>query len=763
MAIKNPIFSIPATYKREEQKPGGKSAPPYLGDMGKFEQHKRQIVDSLDTIINYSQKIKPKVSNPDQLNFFEIQFHDKAISKSAQPTELLDRNNIQILSQIDDKSFVVSVKDDSLAQFRDSTSRFSLNDNKKESALLSAITEVRSITKEERFPQEEFPDDTSYPAYIFLYDSFSEAGSKKINEEIKKQSKSETEFFVTESGAKTIFGNFRKSFLDEISDPHPQNPIQRIEKSLYFVVQQAAPVLYDLKKIKVVDPEIDAKVGVVDSGITNHFLYKNLLIGVEDFVKDPNQTDLAHGTFVGSRVIFGETIEDQIFNSGTLFAQSKILDIRVMRVTTMPDGTKQCGVDDKDLVDAIKAVVKKHGSDVKVYNLSLNNGDYNCTHSCKRHFISRELDSIAYKYKVIFVVSAGNNSDCMSQAYPDCFSLRENVITPPADLINGLVVGSVADNESSRSIALNNEPSPFTRVGLLGTKKPDLVHFGGNLTKYGRPDGLGVKGLSPDQNGLTEDIGTSYSAPIVSQITAKIYEYLARSRQWDEAPIDLAKALTLHSGLYELPANSKINPDLLANLVGFGIPDYGRALDCAESVATFIYTDKLGVEVENGSQATKPMRANKHKVKFTIPQELVGKNKKLRVKGTLVYTPLTSTLGVIDYSLADIEINLHYKNSKGTFQSGQLTSQNSDYRDKWSPVKSFERTFTAYKDGFWEVWLTLNARGKANHKDYEQPYALVISIEDVTPTAGERINLYEIIKNRHKEYVQVMPAVRVQS
>lgn len=762
MEIKNPIFFIPSTNKKEEQKPGRKGVPLYLGDKSKFEQHKRQIVESVDTIINFSQKTESKLTNPDQLNFFEIEFHKKAIAKSAQPIELLDKNYIQVLSQVGEKTFIVSAKNNSLTQFRDSASRFSLQQNQKESALLSAITNIHQIEKTEKFTKEEFPNDEKYQAYIFLYDSLSVADSEKINNEIKEKSKTETEFFVTESGAKAIYGEFNRSFLDEISTPHPQNPIQKIEKSLYFMVQQAPTVSYDLSKVTVVEPEIEAKVGIVDSGIVDHFLYKNLIIDVEDFIKDSNFTDLSHGTLVGSRTFFGGNIEDQIFNTQTLFAQARILDIRVMKAFTQPNGQKTCGVNDKDLIQAIKTVVKKYGTDVKVYNLSLNNSDVNCTHSGKRHYISRELDAIAYKYKVIFVVSAGNNNDCMNQTYPDCFSLRENVITPPADLINGLVVGSLADNESSKSVALNNEPSPFTRVGLLGTRKPDLVHFGGNINIYGRSDGLGVKGLSVSQDGLVEDIGTSFSAPIVSQITAKIYEYLVQSKQWDESPIDLTKALTLHSGLYELPSNSKISPDILPNLVGYGIPDFNRALDCIDSVATFIYTDKLGVKVENNEES-KSIRANKHKIKFIIPPEIAGKNKKLKIKGTLVFTPLTNALGALDYSLADIEINLHYNNSNGTLQGGNLGKKCIDYRNKWCPVKSFEKTFTYYKDGFWEVWLTLNARGKANKKDYEQSYALVVSIEDVTANAEERVNIYEIIKNRYKEYVQVIPAIKVRS
>jgi hypothetical protein len=229
---------------------------------------------------------------------------------------------------------------------------------------------------------------------------------------------------------------------------------------------------------------------------------------------------------------------------------------------------------------------------------------------------------------------------------------------------------------------------------------------------------------------------------------------------WSTPISDLARALTLHSGFYELPLNSKIDPDSLKDIVGFGIPDYGRALDCVESQATFIYTDVLGVEVENGDET---IRASRHKIKFSVPQELVGRKKKVKVKATLVYTPMTNSMDSVDYSLVDIEFNLHYKNSKGTFVGGQLTSKGDDFRNKWNPVKSFEKSYTAYQGGSWEVWLTLNARGKADNKSYEQPYALVISIEDATADLSKRINLYQIIKNRHKEYVQVLPSARVRT
>lgn len=113
---------------------------------------------------------------------------------------------------------------------------------------------------------------------------------------------------------------------------------------------------------------------------------------------------------------------------------------------------------------------------------------------------------------------------------------------------------------------------------------------------------------------------------------------------------------------------------------------------------------------------------------------------------------MVSGSGDMDYSLADIDINLHYFNSKGTENSGQLSKGKKDNRIKWNSVKSFERIFSAYSGGEWEIWLTLTTRGQVENLGYTQDYALVITIEDVTPDISQRINLRQIIKNNHKNY-----------
>jgi hypothetical protein len=176
---------------------------------------------------------------------------------------------------------------------------------------------------------------------------------------------------------------------------------------------------------------------------------------------------------VGSRVVFGYKILDDLTKNNKLTAESKIVDLHVMRKET-PEGI--CTVNPKELVDAIKNVLDQDGDKYKIYNLSLN---FDCPSDAEgaKDFLTRELDALAYQYKVLFVVSAGNQRNFLTSSYPECLDDPYSKIATPADGINVLSVGSLADTESSKSLAKNNDPSPFTRTGFHNTKKPDVVHY----------------------------------------------------------------------------------------------------------------------------------------------------------------------------------------------------------------------------------------------------------------------------------------------
>lgn len=740
MQIKNSLFEIPATNNRQEKKSGGGNPPTFRGDKTKFERHKRERVRDVDSIINFIQTKKTHPLIPGDRLFYEIEFHEDALAKSAQPRQLLEQNHIDVYSQIGEKVFLASSTSQNLKSFRDSISRFDLESNKNGSAYLSAITKIGTITKDDKlsFILEK---GKGVRAFLFLADGVSEEDGKVAAKNITETISHPVEYFTSQSGSKVLYGSFAANFLDQISDPDPRNPIVRIEKSVDFFTPQELPIEYEYDTVTVERPILDAKIGIIDTGISNHPLLKNLIIGVKDFIKNPSEENLAHGTFVAGRAIFGNDIENQIRETNQLIPALKVLDIKVMRHGR--------GTSEKEILDALLETINDPKySDIKIFNLSLNNNNDTTIRTGAKSFFTRELDTIAYKYKLCLIVTAGNQTMFLSNAYPDCLFCHDSIITTPADIINGLSVGSIADNESSRALSLNNEPSPFTRIGPANHKKPDVAHFGGNTDKYGNYAGVGVRSLSTESKKIYENIGTSFAAPLVSNIAAQIHAYL---KSTGRNSMDLVKALLLHSANYNLPLNSKINSEDLNRIVGFGIPDCSRALDCDQSSATFILTGAIEAKKENNKDA----KEYKHKIKFVIPDELVGANKKVKIRGTLVYTPLISESGQIDYALADIDVNLHYKNSKGTDKSAGLPSEKGDNRIKWNNTKSFEKTFSHYKNGDWEVWLTLTTRGKAETIDYSQEYALVISVEDVTHDSTKRINLHQIIREKYPVYAMI--------
>lgn len=761
MQFQKPLFIIPEGNRQAEQKTGGGGRPKFHGEINDFELHKRRRVEDVQKIINSLSK-PIYVADAEIGNlFFEIELSEKALSKSAQPKKLLEASKIDLYGQRGDTSFLASCSRENFESFRDSISKISLTDNRypdkdytDDSAYLSAITGIRTLSKEEILVDKQYiKEGEAFTGYIYFYDGLSQQEAQSYFErKIKdKSTDSGASFFISSSGAKIAYGSFDNEFLDQISEPDARNPIQRIEKSLEFTVSRRIEMPYNVENIEVAELELEAKVVVFDSGIQPHSFFDSLILGHENYVNTDSNDELGHGTFVGTRTIFGNDIHDQLLD-GTLRPKCKLLDVKIFG----NEGT----TNDKDIVEAVKKILsEKKYSDIRVMNLSLNSSDHRIIHDGEKHFLTRELDALSYIHQVLFIVSAGNHHVSGKKPYPECLlEDNESVITPPADIINGISVGSIADLSSTNALAKYNEPSPFSRVGLIGAlKKPDLVHFGGNVDKYGGCAGIGAKGFSNEEVKILESCGTSFSAPLVSQIAAQIYGYLL-SCGITQSTMDLVKALLIHSARYSLPQDSKISESDLHRLVGFGLPDYNLALDSARSSCTFMYVDELiNFKEGNGADA---LKSNKHKIKFTIPKEFEEiKNKSVKVRGTLVYTPQVSISSEIEYSLAEIKMTLHHLNSKNP---ELVSSGTTNYQVDWNPIKQFEKDFSSFQGGEWEIWLSLNTRGIIEDKEYKQPYALVVSIED-TSKVDQRLDLHELIRTKYPQYNMLTIKQRVRT
>ena len=177
-------------------------------------------------------------------------------------------------------------------------------------------------------------------------------------------------------------------------------------------------------------------------------------------------------------------------------------------------------------------------------------------------------------------------------AYLDEGSCR---VANPGQSLQALTVGSVAygafDDAGWRSFASEaGHPSAFSRCGfgIWGVIKPEVVEYGGdNLRTQANPPNVGTpshaKPCYPELVRSTmfppgpaverDEVGTSYAAPKVTRIAAKLQEVLP-----DESCL-LYRALIVQSARWPRWAWNAPTAEQLAVLrrIGYGIPDIGRA------------------------------------------------------------------------------------------------------------------------------------------------------------------------------------------
>ncbi|WP_231424674.1 S8 family peptidase [Pedobacter sp. Leaf250] len=475
------------------------------------------------------------------------------------------------------------------------------------------------------------------------------------------------------------------------------------------IITNAMPPLYTLPSaIKVSKPTSNSSICIIDSSINRHTnVFDGLVTKIETFLPSGSKYHAYdHGTFVASRCIFGDNLDDCL-STGKLTPYCKIMNVQVFGKTL---GGVVIGHDISTLMGIIEDVVVENHKKIRVYNLSIGN-DASVGHGVYSNF-AKLLDYLTKKYKVLFVVACGNIRS-LSPPYPlNHFSNPLSRINSPAESLLAISVGSIAKFFNDTSLAQHHEISPFSRVGpgVDGGIKPELVAHGGNLqSTYAHSPRLGTYGISGDGNGLCVDNGTSFSAPLISQFAQRLFDLYPKSNP------NLIKSL-----LYHFCETRNVPKTVTANhkhYVGFGEPIIERAEFATANSGAFIYEGKLDQD-------------NYQFVKFHIPKTLSENNKdsKLKVKITITYDPTVNINNDNEYSQSRISASLCKPTSGGMKEIG--ISDESTYAIPWNPIIHFEKSFTrSYLSGAWEVRLRLYTRGEIP-TSYKQDYAITIEIVD---------------------------------
>lgn len=328
-------------------------------------------------------------------------------------------------------------------------------------------------------------------------------------------------------------------------------------------------------------------VAVVDSGVAkNHPVLERYRRG---FFIHPQSAGVFdnHGTFVASRVVFGDT-------ALPLDGEVPPADLRFVDVVVARD---QASVDGKIVANAIETVAANF-PDVRTFNLSF--GDSVAmslqppVERGERLLLTQDLDNLIFARDLVVIIAAGNSEPGIAPtpAYADHWQDPSWRIGHWAAGFNSLKCGSfVREWTIAGGVAdVPFAPSPFCKVGpgLTESPVPDFSAHGGNWDahyKYG--PALGVYGLTP--SGLWEDrSGTSYAAPILSRECAfaisKLQQVCPPQSRPFAATIKAFLALTATR-----PRLAARFEEAASRTLGFGEASSSRLDEPSENEAIFVW------------------------------------------------------------------------------------------------------------------------------------------------------------------------------
>jgi len=397
----------------------------------------------------------------------------------------------------------------------------------------------------------------------------------------------------------------------------------------------------DVEDLDIMSPSESATgILIVDSGVVSgHPLIKNALGDEANFQSVETETvdKAGHGTAVAGCALYGDI--EQCINKKQFYAHNWIFSAKVMYSVKDLNGSVYSEYDPEKLMehqfqDAIEYFLDNKDNRIRVVNISLGNR-FEIWHKSeyRQPPLASLIDEIAREYDdVVFVVSTGN-VDPVEQFgsiagvvdnYPDYLFEKQcpdfNLINPATSALS-LTVGSIANSprvapnstfgahsDLFTSVALEHQPSPFTRTGpgINSMVKPELVDYGGNLIlsqEFGRArvnSGGKIPTLSsqyPDKL-FAFDYGSSFSAPKVARSCALV------SNSYPDKSSNFIKNLVLQSASYPGPidkdfwrAAKREEAELKRIMtIGYGVPDHTKAISSFNNRVLFFDENSIQVD-----------------------------------------------------------------------------------------------------------------------------------------------------------------------
>lgn len=543
-------------------------------------------------------------------------------------------------------------------------------------------------------------------------------------------------------------------------------------------------------------PTGDAVVAVFDGmPMQNHRLLRGRVI-----IDDPDDCATGyeskyrlHGTSMVSLAIYGDINRNDTPISSPVYVRPILQPKQIgfdKVIESVPDDSLFIDV----LHRAVKRMMEGDGEEsatapnTKVINLSI--GDPVRQLATIMSPTARLLDFLAYKYKILFIISAGNHPEIVSfvdKSFAELKALgmtqrnkvfgkamkdnqRNLKVLAPAESLNGLTIGALYDDftnitETDRFILAVDRglPSPISAIGkgYRSVITPDLFYYGGREFIRGRLNDKidwvessrepGCLSAAPygtgDTDGCAFSFGTSDAAAQITHEAAKCHDVLNQvflDETGVNMPVDdtaiLLKTMLTHGASWE-PIADKLaiamesSPKQLSKWLGNGIPNISRVMECTKERITLI-----------GLGALKKDEGNIFRL--PLPVDFSSRLMKRKLTVTLSYlSPVAPNKQA--YRGAQLWFNID-DGGKGLVPDRQNT--------EWQAVRKGSLQHEIFIGENPIVWndddliIKVNCKEEATKIRTAIPYCLFVSFE---VAEGFGVNLYSDVSTKIHQRVQI--------
>lgn len=425
---------------------------------------------------------------------------------------------------------------------------------------------------------------------------------------------------------------------------------------------------------------------------------------------------------------------------------------------------------------------------VKVINISIGDPVRQLTSIMSP--LARLLDWLSFKYKVLFIVSAGNQNTgglnigisfdefkglTQEQRNERIFShlkdeIRNLRVLSPAESINSLTIGAlykdacqVMENERQAAAVSDGLPSPVSSFGLGYNRAitPDLYYYGGRKFLIRSIDGglrWPISGREPGckiaapygdgaESGQAFSFGTSDAAAQITHEAGKCYDVLNEiffNETGNSIPNNytaiLLKGMLTHGASWdtcadELSKLTQLPPNRLHRWLGNGVPDISRVMECTNRRITLI-----------GLGGLKPDEA--HVYTLPLPFDFSAQLVKRRLTVTLAYfSPISPAKQ--RYRTAQIWFEIEQPHE--LFSTRQNTDWNSVRRGTLQ-----HEIFSGENAVVWDIEdsikIKVNCKKDAENRKETVAYGLFVTFE---VAEGLDVDVYTSVVNKIRQAVPI--------